>query len=358
MSPSKTNNNIKDIELNQHVDRPAIIPGITGDIVYEDPLFTMPQILEPYKVGILSYTSSLLSTTAGFPLDSIKTRMQTHPYKNALDCFRHTVQTEGVRGVFRGIAAPLISTSLSRSMTVSIYTKSKPYVGELMPDFELRNISDPEAKKFIKNFPVSFLSGLIAGASISLFACPFELTKIFQQIVLVVNRDTNVNMSSKALPTKVFDVARNIVKYEGLSGLYSGYRYHVVRDSLSAGFFYSVYETVKLQLQLRNKESDYFNEKQKSRIDALCVPFAGAVAGCMAWATVYPLDTIKSQYQRDVLRNIIRVKMGLPKLEIISQRLKFPTREMYKGFGPSITRSVCVTMIFFSTFEYMMKNVA
>lgn len=347
MSTNKSNN-----------DKYAMIPGITGDINYENPLFIMPAIIAPYKVGILSYSASLLSTTVGFPLDSIKTRMQTHSYKNALDCFQSTIKNEGLKGLFRGILAPLISTSFSRSFTVSIYTNSKPLIASILPQFHLNNISNNQTKRFIQNFPVSFLSGMVSGAVISLFACPFELTKIFQQIVIVVNRDTNINLNSKNLPTKVLDVANNIIKFEGLKGLYSGYRYHIIRDSISAGLFYSVYETVKLQLQLINKENNYFSDINKSRIDALCVPFSGAIAGGLAWFSVYPLDTIKSQYQRDILSNIIRVKMGLDKEKIVPRKLCLPTKEMYRGFGPSITRSICVTMIFFSTFEFLMKNIA
>lgn len=336
-----------------------LIPGITGDIEYKDPFFTMPKLLEPYKAGILSYTSSLVSTLCGYPLDSIKTRMQTHPYKNALDCFNKTIQQEGVRGLFRGIVAPLISTSMTRSMTVAIYTDSKPIVANFLPVFELSGVRDEQTKRFIQNFPISFVSGMIAGSTLSLFACPFELTKIFQQIVIVVNKDSHISLNSKQLPTKVVDVAHDIVKYEGVLGLYSGYRFHIVRDSLSAGIFYSVYETVKLKLQLMNKESDFFSEQMKPRIDALCVPLSGAVSGCLAWASVYPLDTVKANYQRDILRNIIRVKMGLDKLEIKTKNIfKFPIREVYKGFGPSITRSIGVTMIFFSVFEYLMKNIA
>ncbi|KAG0688849.1 hypothetical protein C6P40_000428 [Pichia californica] len=338
--------------------KPDVIPAITGDIVYKDPLFIMPYLLEPYKVGILSYASSMLSTTAGYPLDSIKTRMQTHSYKGAIDCLTTTIKTEGIRGLFRGMIAPLISTAMSRSMTVSIYTDTKPYIANILPAFNLDYIQDPHTKRFIQNFPVSFLSGIVSGATISLFACPFELTKIFQQIVIVVNKDTKVNLNSTVLPTKVIDVARNIVKYEGWLGLYSGYRYHIVRDSLSAGFFYSVYETMKLQLQLTNAESDFFSETTKPKIDALCVPLSGAMAGCIAWGTIYPLDTIKSRYQRDILGNIIRQKLGLSKLPITPTKLTFPTKEMYRGFAPSITRSVCVTMIFFSAFEYLMKNIA
>lgn len=336
-----------------------LIPGITGDIEYKDPFFTMPKLLEPYKVGILSYTSSLVSTLCGYPLDSIKTRMQTHSYKNAFDCFNKTVKNEGIRGLFRGIVAPLISTSMTRSMTVAIYTDSKPLVANFLPVLELNGIKNEQTKRFVQNYPISFVSGMIAGGILSLFACPFELTKIFQQIVIVVNKESKLSLNSQQLPTKVLDVARDIVKYDGLSGLYSGYRFHLLRDSLSAGIFYSVYETVKLQLQLMNKESDFFSDQMKPKIDALCVPISGAVSGCLAWTSLYPVDTVKANYQRDVLRNIIRTKMGLSKLDIEPKRLlKLPIREAYRGFGPSITRSVGVTMIFFSVFEYLMKNIA
>jgi solute carrier family 25 carnitine/acylcarnitine transporter 20/29 len=340
------------------VRKSTFIPAITGEIDYKNPLFTMPQILQPYKVGILSYSASMVSTFCGYPLDSIKTRMQTHNYKNAFTCLKATIQNEGVRGLYRGIVVPLVTTSFSRSFTVSIYTSCKPIVGASVPDIAIDGLPmNVETQKFVQNFSVSFISATIAGAAISLFACPFELTKIFQQIVMVVNKDAKVQISSNELPKRVVDVAHSIVKYEGLRGLYSGYSYHLTRDAFAAGLFYSIYETVKMKLQSINQKSQYFSESSKRRIDALCVPLSGAVSGCIASGSVYPLDTIKAKYQRDVLGNIIRVKMGLEKLEIKPRKL-IPSLDMYKGFGPSIIRSVGVTMIFFSAFEFLMGNIA
>ena len=343
---------------NTTTEKIKMIPGITGDIEYKDPLFTMPSILGPYKVALLSYASSMISTTCGFPLDSIKTRMQIHTYPTALNCLKATILNEGFRGLFRGLAVPLFSTSLTRSLTVSIYTNCKPMVSSIVPSFDIVSIENQETKRFIQNYPVSFLSGVCAGALISLFACPFELTKIFQQIVLVVNRDGNFMKEKSKLPTRVVEIARNIVKYEGLKGLYSGYRFHVVRDGFSAGIFYSVYETVKLTLQAKLNQSKALSDKEKSSLGALCVPLSGAISGSLSWVLVYPIDTVKANYQKDVLRNIIRAKMGLSKLEIKPKKIEYINREMYKGFGPSITRSVGVTMIFFSAFEYFMKNIA
>ena len=49
--------------------------------------------------------SSVLSTVSAFPLDSVKTRMQTYKYAGFLDCVRNTYQTEKLRGFFRGTEA-------------------------------------------------------------------------------------------------------------------------------------------------------------------------------------------------------------------------------------------------------------
>ncbi|KAG7827195.1 hypothetical protein KL920_004855 [Ogataea angusta] len=322
----------------------AHIPAITGDIAYEDPFLRLPASLTGYKSGILSYTASLVSTSVGFPLDSMKTRMQTHHFANAFACLRATVHHEGVRGLFRGIAAPLISTAFARSLGVSIYTEAKPIVSFLGAPIwgshplihRTAPVSDQQAQidKVVNNIPIAVLAGSISGAAVSVFACPFELSKIFQQILLLVN-------NSK----------------ENGKGLYSGYRYHLTKDGVSSGLFYGLYETVKLFIQTRNGHVTQNSELQKT-INVLSVPISGAVAGCFSWVLVFPVDTIKSQYQRDVIRNILREVAGRDKLPVVAPKLRWPTRELYRGLGPSITRSIVTTMIFFSIFEYLMKNIA
>lgn len=294
--------------------------------------------------------------------------MQTHSYKNAFQCFRITVKNEGFRGLFRGIIAPLLSTAFSRSLGVTIFAESKPLISSILypvwgyePIVSIHNASNKQLAAVINNIPVSFLSGCTAGAVVSAFACPFELTKIFQQIIMVVNSDTATNMSSEKLPTNIINVTKAIVKYDGWKGLYSGYQYHLLRDSLSSGFFYGIYETVKLGLQsltAKAEEDGYLTKSSREDFDIICVPLSGAMAGCISWITVFPIDTVKSQYQRDVVGNIIRAQSGLPRLVLVAKRLRVPTRDMYKGLGPSITRSIIITSIFFSLFETLMKNIA
>lgn len=61
------------------------------------------RLAKQYRTEIAASASSVLSTVAAFPLDSVKTRMQTYRYKGFLDCVQHTYRTEHLRGFFRGM---------------------------------------------------------------------------------------------------------------------------------------------------------------------------------------------------------------------------------------------------------------
>lgn len=59
-------------------------------------------LIKRYRIEIGASSSSVFSTLVAFPLDSVKTRMQTYQYKGFLDCVRHTYRTEKLGGFFRG----------------------------------------------------------------------------------------------------------------------------------------------------------------------------------------------------------------------------------------------------------------
>lgn len=70
-----------------------------------------------YRTEVAASMSSAISTAAAFPLDSVKTRMQTYKYSGFIDCVRHTYQTEKLRGFFRGtleMSRPFSSSAAQR----------------------------------------------------------------------------------------------------------------------------------------------------------------------------------------------------------------------------------------------------
>lgn len=58
--------------------------------------------IKRYRTQVSASSASVLSTITAFPLDSVKTRLQTYPYNGFSHCVSKTYQSEGIRGFFRG----------------------------------------------------------------------------------------------------------------------------------------------------------------------------------------------------------------------------------------------------------------
>lgn len=161
------------------------------------------RFVKRYKTEVAASASSVLSTLATFPLDSVKTRMQTYKYSGFVDCVRHTYQTEKLRGFFRGkfwtlrqdshrtthqtsnvltlglcllgVTAPLASITLVRTVSFSIYQRSKyVYSDWLNKNFNIDVLGHVNKKGTYPNLisvAVFGAAGATAGSCITLIAC-------------------------------------------------------------------------------------------------------------------------------------------------------------------------------------------
>jgi solute carrier family 25 phosphate transporter 23/24/25/41 len=80
--------------------------------------------------------SGAVGASLVWPLNMLRTRLQTqgtviHPrtYTGIVDVTRQTLQSEGVRGLFRGITPNLIKVVPAVSITYVVYDKSKRLFG-------------------------------------------------------------------------------------------------------------------------------------------------------------------------------------------------------------------------------------
>ncbi|KAG7663280.1 uncharacterized protein J8A68_003194 [[Candida] subhashii] len=335
------------------------IPAITGELDYSKAFHIFPESLQPFRNSILAYSASLLSTTAGYPVDSCKSKFQVDKsFSGYGDVIAKTYAREGIRGFFRGIMAPLISTSFSKSISISIFTAVKPYTYTALYESRYSHKSGEPMHPFLRNIPVCFISGAVAGGAVSLFACPFEFTKIYAQLqkLLLNTTLTNVPKSMRTInreweTTSTRHMAQQIVKYEGLGGLYSGFRYHLLRDSVSTGFYYSIYESMKWM-------TNYFINKDPSIVSPVSILLAGGISGVFSWILIYPIDTTKTLIQKDVVTNILRREQGLDALPPKHRKLQKFERRLYRGLGISVSRSFVVNMVFFYAFEVGMTYLA
>ena len=74
--------------------------------------------------GMASSTTAMIFT---YPLNLLRTRLQasgmpgTAVYDSATDCFKRTVATEGLRGLYRGIGPNLLKVLPATSISYAIY---------------------------------------------------------------------------------------------------------------------------------------------------------------------------------------------------------------------------------------------
>ena len=238
-----------------------------------------------YRTEISASSSSVLSTFVAFPLDFAKSRMQS--YETG---FLHTVKdaykAEGIRAFWRGVGPPLVSVTLVRTISFSIYQKSKYTID--------RNMTQMfgQSPLVLANAPGSYpsfltmscfgIAGATAGAVITTLSCPFELTKLNEQLAGKEARKHLIASNAGAAPpplskTGAWMTARRLVSERGLSGLYSGYRLHLLRDTIGTSIYFITYESSK-QLMA--------NARGKSPTSPYAVLVAGGLCGIVSWACV------------------------------------------------------------------------
>ncbi|KAI8060348.1 mitochondrial carrier domain-containing protein [Gongronella butleri] len=126
------------------------------------------------RTVLAASSAAVVGVFAGYPFDSVKTRLQSQHYDTIMACVRLTYKEEGIRGFFRGILPPLVTISIIKSISFSVYEETKMFCKQRDPYFSRDTLAATMA--------VSTLSGWTSGAFIAALSCPFELVKIQKQL--------------------------------------------------------------------------------------------------------------------------------------------------------------------------------
>ena len=256
-------------------------------------------------------SAGIVGTVIGFPLDVIKTRMQTGTATEGgmRGVASRIVRTEGIRSLYKGIAPPLISLSIINTLSFTSYS----YFREV---YHGTNGWD------VKNS----LAGMTGGPLFSIITTPENFIKTQMQMD---------NVHAKRFRGS-FHCASVLIKEHGFLVLYTGNVVNTLREGAFVGCYFYVYEGFRERLL------------QKMGNAQVAVPVAGGLAGASAWFFSFPLDCIRAGVQgRDlanpVKRGAVRVFVDLLKSKGILG--------LYSGVGPSIARAFLVSGSRFSAYE-------
>ncbi|EFI28366.1 hypothetical protein CC1G_13900 [Coprinopsis cinerea okayama7 len=299
------------------------------------------------KAVVCALSASYISTFAGYPLDSLKSRLQTTKTSISIPRLAALVyREEGVMGFYRGLWIPLMTISFVRAASFTIYSRTKEYFAN--HDILTRN-------SIIDVGLTGGISGAMSGALISFGSAPFELVKVRRQLEYSIAATKGITLK-KAPGT--LEAVRDIYRINGIGALYMGFRLHFIRDTMGTALYFLEYDAMR-HLLGRNRLGEQGETPPWLPIHSSLVPFVcGSLAGVTSWALIYPLDVVKTKVQQRALagemyrgpfETLYRLIRGADPAN--PKPLLAGIMRLYRGLGVSAIRSITTHGLLWTLFD-------
>lgn len=301
------------------------------------------------------YISGAVGILIGNPLDLIKVRLQaerasTAPIQSSVSppSATHT-STTALRGYFptltsliTGTAAPILGYGALNAVLFVSYNRSEAFLNSFF--HYPTPPHSPAASTTGSNLYTTFLAGCVGGLTTWAVSAPTELIKCRAQV-----------QTTPEPPLSSFAIARQVLRAEGVRGLYFGGTVTAVRDSVGYGFYFWSYE-------LSRRWMGRYGGNETADV-LLC----GGLAGIVTWASIFPLDVIKTRVQTQVLIAETAPLLGGDGLEVKTKRLgawqvaKEAYREggprvFFRGLGICSVRAFIVNAVQWAAYEWIMTE--
>ncbi|KAF5277767.1 hypothetical protein FQR65_LT03747 [Abscondita terminalis] len=222
----------------------------------------LPKVINGCVAGIIG-------VTAVYPLDLVKTRLQSQPvgkllYNSALDCMVKVFSKEGFLGIYKGSTAYIMLITPEKAIKLS------------MNDYNRHQLQDKNTELPLYK---QIYAAALAGMSAMWLTTPMDLLKIHLQ-----NSGTEV----KALHSRsTMHVVKKIFRKKGISGFYKGFVATVSRDIAFASLYFPLFAFIN-SAGPKNPDgtSTFWNNF-----------FSGFSAGSITAWSITPIDVLKTRLQ-------------------------------------------------------------
>mmetsp|Transcript_11955 Transcript_11955/g.34255 ORF Transcript_11955/g.34255 Transcript_11955/m.34255 type:complete len:323 (+) Transcript_11955:159-1127(+) len=223
----------------------------------------------------------------GHPFDLIKVRMQTgvvaagHQSGGVFGALGKTLRSEGIRGLYRGVSAPLVASTPIYAMSFWGYDMGQRVVRWYSNEHEL---AQSELRPL--TIPEIMLAGGLSALPVIVVMTPTERIKCLLQV------QTQSTSGKGPQYTGMIDCATKVYRSGGLPSLYKGTMLTLMRDIPGSIAWFGTYEVLKrvfMDWQGQSSAGD--------KLSPLAVMTAGGFAGMACWGTSIVPDNLKSKYQ-------------------------------------------------------------
>ncbi|KAF1361615.1 mitochondrial carrier [Lizonia empirigonia] len=287
------------------------------------------------------YVSGAVGIIIGNPLDLVKTRLQAGP-KHVADASTSTsTATTAAPRNFRGqfenagtlVRAPILGYGALNALLFMTYNRT------------LTLLSDSPAAP--NSFAKVFLAGATGGFASFVVSAPTELIKCRAQV------STERHATS-------WSIAKQIWMKDGIRGLYYGGGITSVRDAVGYGFYFWSYEWSK---------QAWTSPDDTDRETAMKVLMCGGFAGIVTWASIFPMDVIKTRVQTQILQSEpVRTGEQQSLLHAEGRRTQMGAIQIarhayqtegagffFRGLGICSVRAFIVNAVQWAVYEWMMR---
>eukprot|EP00667_Euglena_gracilis_P012644 EG_transcript_12986 len=271
---------------------------------------------------IAGAVGGVVCTYVGHPFDTVKVRMQTAggehgPIRTAVTLLKN----EGIRGIYAGVTPSVAAQVTENAILFMAYGYCQKAV--------------MWATGVKRNEDLSLLSLACCGSMASAFAAlgltPTELVKCRLQV-------QHIAMQSEGMAKAQFrgpvDCAFQILKAEGLPGLYRGLSSTLLRELPGNFAMFGGYELISYLLTPAGQRPEDLSTWRH-----VC---AGALGGASFWIVAYPLDFVKSRIQVSSAKISVA---GLIRDTLKNEGIRY----MYRGFTPCVARAFPANGALFAT---------
>jgi solute carrier family 25 carnitine/acylcarnitine transporter 20/29 len=281
------------------------------------------------------YISGAAGILIGNPLDLIKVRLQAGTRSlttTPVPSYRSQFSSAG--SLIRGATAPILGYGALNALLFVTYNRTST----------LLNTNGPGLSP---NLWTTWIAGAIGGLATWVVSTPTELVKCRAQI------------STSPTGASSWGITKEILRTEGVRGLYFGGVVTALRDSIGYGFYFWSYELSTKLMMSKMKERDSKSE------EAAKVLLCGGVAGIVTWASIFPLDVIKTRVQTQVFGNesalllnpdgVGRRRLGAIEVARNAYRTEGPS-VFFRGLAICSVRAFIVNAAQWAVYEWIMRE--
>jgi solute carrier family 25 carnitine/acylcarnitine transporter 20/29 len=289
------------------------------------------------------YLSGAIGIVVGNPLDLIKVRLQAQA-TTAVPIALPTLQNTAAWAT--GTAAPILGYGALNALLFVSYNRTRSILDEKLS-------ANEGAGSGAGSLTSTWLAGAIGGLATWVVSAPTELIKCRAQ---VSGHGQGQKSSSAA-------IARRIWREQGIRGFYFGGFVTALRDSIGYGFYFWSYEWATSQWPAHNNSNAgaTFLGSEAPKV-LLC----GGLAGVVTWASVFPLDVIKTRVQTQPLcpsdfETSPLLQRGSPRRvgawEVARDAFReHGTRVFFRGFTVCCLRAFIVNAVQWMMYEGVMHK--